>query len=696
MINRPQPMKTEPREIESADANGASRSHDAATAVASLQRSSNVSDAALPDMLPGALARIESLDWLADEAAQHNGNGETPTESAEPDSPAAQYAARYLASLSEIDADRLHLQPAFTPHADDNYHVRDLLRYHDRDFVANAYRAILKREPEAAEVTDATDALRHNLITKDDLIASLSSSEEGRASGVRVEGLPTPFVRRIKRQPAFTFVSQMVKGLFSVPRLIRDQQRFEAYTVGQQQIIAEHVNRLTHKLMQSETLAAAALAELAQSVADTGETLLLIADTLAGVAARQHEWRETSRQVAAQALSLSQASTRFVQLHAEVERQHRETQTRHADIVAQRRAQQEELLQHLNEMSRFRSDQNTELARLRLRVEETVSAHDEFLIQEQAVIVETQKLALAQMQQRLAEMTAQHARTHQALIEQQRNLQSLLTHDSTTSQIAADQSSDGAEAHTESVGLLKGAAVRDASNAQNSTTAIPFFDEMYAAFEERFRGSRELITERLREYLPRVRAVRERFDADAMLPVLDVGCGRGEWLELLREAGFAPRGVDSNRVTSAECQAHGLDVTHADVIAHLRTLEPNSVSLITGFHLIEHLPLHVLIELLDESLRVLAPGGAAIFETPNPKNLVVAACNFYSDPTHQSPVFPETIQFLLEQRGFVQVELEYMHTAPDNPFTGADRASEVLHGFLYGPLDYAVIGTKPA
>lgn len=675
-------MKTQQRETETADTNSANSSHYVAPSASPVTSStsqatsetlvSDVSDAARHD----ARLHIASLDSLADEAAGHGNHTEAATESAEPDSPAAQYAARYLASLSEIAADRLSLQPAFVPHDDDLYHVRDLLRYHDSDFVAAAYRAILKRQPEMEEVTEATDALRTNRFTKDDLLASLSNSEEGREANVKLEGVQSPFVRRVRRQPAFGFILQLLKGLFNVPRLIRDQQRFEAHTVGQQQLVVEHMNRLTHKLTQSETLAAAALAELAQSAADTGETLLMMTDTLAGVAVRQHEWQETARRVVMQQQDLARASAALNSLRSELEDQWQEMQRQRAEIGAQRKeidarrdALREELAQHQNYMAQFRSDQNTELARLRLRIKETIDAQDEFLIQEQAVIVETQKLALARMQQQLTDLIAQHARTQQALIEQQRNLQN---------------------------STAREAVLTDAPAARNSSLAIPFFDEMYAAFEDRFRGSREMITERLREYLPRVHELREGFGADKVLPVLDVGCGRGEWLELLREAGFAARGVDSNRVTSAECLARALDVTHADVIAHLRGLASDSVSLITGFHLIEHLPLDVLVELLDESLRVLAPGGKAIFETPNPKNLVVAACNFYSDPTHQSPVFPETIQFLLEHRGFVRVELEYMHTAPENPFTEADRASEVLRGFLYGPLDYAVIGMKPA
>ena len=97
-----------------------------------------------------------------------------------------------------------------------------------------------------------------------------------------------------------------------------------------------------------------------------------------------------------------------------------------------------------------------------------------------------------------------------------------------------------------------------------------------------------------------------------------------------------------------------------DAIEFLRNLPDRSQGAVTGFHIIEHLPLEVLIQLLMHSRRVLKPGGIAIFESPNCKNLMVGACNFNIDPTHRNPVFPETAQFMLETQGFERVTLEYL------------------------------------
>jgi len=180
------------------------------------------------------------------------------------------------------------------------------------------------------------------------------------------------------------------------------------------------------------------------------------------------------------------------------------------------------------------------------------------------------------------------------------------------------------------------------------------FDALYVAFEDQFRGSREEIKERLAVYIP---VVKEAAAGTVDRPLLDIGCGRGEWLELLRGAGLKSYGLDINRVLLDQCRELGLDVRAGDLIAHLRGLPDSSLGAITGFHIIEHLPFPVLVSLFDECVRVLKPGGVAIFESPNPENVLVGSCNFYLDPTHQKPLVPLTIQFLAEQRGLVNVEL---------------------------------------
>ena len=119
--------------------------------------------------------------------------------------------------------------------------------------------------------------------------------------------------------------------------------------------------------------------------------------------------------------------------------------------------------------------------------------------------------------------------------------------------------------------------------------------------------------------------------------MLDAGCGRGEWLELLKEQGITTgRGIDNNRVMVKQCEGYGLDVIEGDVIESLRDFPSASLGAVTAFHLIEHLPLNVLVKFLDETARVLKSGGIAIFETPNPENILVGAFTFYLDPDSSS------------------------------------------------------------
>lgn len=216
-------------------------------------------------------------------------------------------------------------------------------------------------------------------------------------------------------------------------------------------------------------------------------------------------------------------------------------------------------------------------------------------------------------------------------------------------------------------------------------------DAFYTAFENQFRGEREDIFNRLKVYLP---LLEEANIGTSDFPILDVGCGRGEWLELLRESGYTATGLDHNRVMVDYCRTREFEVVEGDVIAYLRTLPDLSLGAVTGFHIIEHLPFPILIKLFNEVVRVLKPGGLAIFETPNPKNIVVGACNFYADPTHKNPLFPDTIQFILESQGLSKVKILYLNPVEGSPFAQEDASWQLLHNWFFCARDYAVVGYK--
>lgn len=218
------------------------------------------------------------------------------------------------------------------------------------------------------------------------------------------------------------------------------------------------------------------------------------------------------------------------------------------------------------------------------------------------------------------------------------------------------------------------------------------YDAVYLAFEDRFRGMREDIKERQKIYLPHIDDVKAGTE-DA--PILDIGCGRGEWLELLKEGNYVAKGIDINRASLQQCIELGLDVVEADAIEFLRKQKPNSFGAITGFHIIEHLSLKNLIALFDESLRVLKPGGIVIFETPNPTNLFVSMYDFYRDPSHIRPVHPDTVNFLLEMRGFIKTGTYFINDQPPFRFIKSTEWNlDDLNGYLNASRDFALIGYK--
>jgi SAM-dependent methyltransferase/uncharacterized coiled-coil DUF342 family protein len=215
-------------------------------------------------------------------------------------------------------------------------------------------------------------------------------------------------------------------------------------------------------------------------------------------------------------------------------------------------------------------------------------------------------------------------------------------------------------------------------------------DALYAELEDNFRGSYAEIKERFRTYLPYIHSLVTNND----MPIVDLGSGRGEWLELLKEEGYRAHGVDSNRVLLDRCRVRGLDVVESDALEYLLGLSDNSVVAITGFHIIEHLKIEVLMQLLDEIVRVVHPGGLVIFETPNPENVLVGSNYFYFDPTHRNPLPGLLMKFLLESRGFQRVEVLNLHPWEQARIGGKNTLTARFNDLFYGPMDYAITGWK--
>jgi SAM-dependent methyltransferase len=222
--------------------------------------------------------------------------------------------------------------------------------------------------------------------------------------------------------------------------------------------------------------------------------------------------------------------------------------------------------------------------------------------------------------------------------------------------------------------------------SQPAAAALPD----YFAFESRMRGSVEAIRERQRRYVE---------DFREAAPVLDIGCGRGELLQLLREAGVEARGIDADADMVAYARGEGLDVEQADLVEHLERVDDGSLGGIFMGQVVEHLPPGVLVRSLELAARKLRPGGVLIAETINPLS-PLALRHYFADLTHAQPLVPETLQLLARQSGFADTEVRYLNepaerlTEPDDPVIAANVRR--LNELLFAPLDYALVARTAA
>jgi O-antigen chain-terminating methyltransferase len=222
--------------------------------------------------------------------------------------------------------------------------------------------------------------------------------------------------------------------------------------------------------------------------------------------------------------------------------------------------------------------------------------------------------------------------------------------------------------------------------SQPSAATVPD----YFAYESRMRGSVDEIRERQRPYVDDFRG-RE--------PALDIGCGRGEFVALLREAGIDARGIDADADMVAYARGDGLPVEQADAIEYLQGLDDASLGGIFMSQVVEHLPPATLVRLFELAAAKLRPGGLLVAETINPLS-PIALRNYFADLTHAQPLVPETLELLVRQSGFAECELRFLNepagrlTEPDDPVIAANVRR--LNELLFAPLDYALLARTAA
>ncbi len=245
-----------------------------------------------------------------------------------------------------------------------------------------------------------------------------------------------------------------------------------------------------------------------------------------------------------------------------------------------------------------------------------------------------------------------------------------------------------------------GSRTGDMPAAPATSSSVETLSYKYVGFEDAFRGSQEDIQRQLRDYV--------RIFAGAS-DVLDIGCGRGEFLALLRESGVSARGIDLNDAMVAVCREKGFAATKADALSYLRSVPPGSLGGLFAAQVVEHLEPAYLTRLLEAAFEALRPGAPIVLETINPACWFAFFESYIRDITHVRPLHPDTLKFLLIASGFQQIEIRYRAPYPEHdklqplPASAALGDSvdtlnanvEKINRLLFTHLDDAAIGRRP-
>ncbi len=629
--------------------------------------------------------------------------------------------------------------------------LSELMQHEDADFVINAYRVLLHRDPDPGGLQGLVDALRYGQVSKLDALGSLAASPEARGHNAQLAGFkprqllrkfvnstigwPIRFVTSILRLPA------SMRGVDAAHTRIHAQLQTLRATVDQHAERSEQVfNRTTEILTSSLERMADRLTALEDEVRDKAaesrvaeaERKMALQVLSAGMEARIQAQETAIAQAVADAAVLHKAvmahevtfAGRLEKASADLAVLQEAVQTRNAaitsrlekigvDLHAVQKALDEALGHSAARIDAMAIEVDRRSQMLMVRIDEKGEEVRAQLAATQGELrqeIATSDIRVEAVAQRIDDVVATITGSLQEVINEtsrmkgMTRLELLGALETMRGEVGANaaQLQDNIGALTANLATqgedLKRAMVL-AEQTSRSIAQIealrrsPTFERIYESFEDRLRGSRDEIVKRLGVYRPIIEKLPPEIKARK---AVDLGCGRGEWLEIMKEMGLDACGVDINAGIVGHNLKRGLNVVEMDLLDYLRQQSDGSLGVVTAFHVVEHLPLELRLQLIKEAARVLAPNGIVVFETPNPENLIVGSCDFYLDPTHQSPIVPLQMMTLMQTLGFPEVKILRLNKHPSPPplDEGASKFLRTVHSLLFGALDFAVIGHK--
>lgn len=578
-----------------------------------------------------------------------------------------------MATLAEIasaasfrKAHEVHL-PRWQPAAprlpeQAQYVLGDFLQFDDADFVDVAYQTLLRRAADPEGRQGYLASLRSGAVGKVEILGMIRFGQEGRRQAVHVDGLLLPYkLHQWRHVRVVGWFLGMGMAIFRLPRLAWRLQGMEASAARE----AQETGRLIGRIEDA----------IERHFMDVDEAL----DVLRGELAKTVRSREEGLRAVTERAEALQAVFESVR-----------------DTFQAKAETRREQIEHLS--SALRASDTERTAQFETIHQALVS--NEAKMAGLAEALDTSAKALHNQVEALR--STQRGSDINNVTRHKQAADRLAVHEAALSRLDEQAQSDHRSLHAllDRLPIFLDASAQQARDLEIGNGAEPSLEDQYASFEQSFRGDRDQIKARAVHYIGVLAEAGIQPGDDGI--VVDLGSGRGEWLEVMAEHGYRGRGVDSNRGMLAVSRAEGHDVVEADALEYLRAQPEKSFAAITSMHMVEHVPHPILIRLLDEALRVLRPGGVLILETPNPENVRVGSCQFYIDPTHRNPIPPPLLQWLVASRGFVEPVVDRLseHRGPpellpaSDEVPGAKQINQMVAWFT-APPDYAVIARKP-